>query len=62
VVSRVSLSVVLGAYGMSRNAPLSAMAVEVIGQRDEVAMPLRGHLGGQRILRAGCLARVPQLY
>ena len=46
---------------MPRNAPLSAMAVEATGQGDEVAMLLGGDRGRQRILRAGCLVRVPGL-
>jgi hypothetical protein len=51
----------LVALGLSPEAPLSVLAVEMIPQGSEPSEPLTGDLGTQRILRTSPLTPVPQI-
>lgn len=57
--SRLTVNTMLDMYGLKRNTPLSALAVELFNQVDSVVDPLGGDLGRQRILRTSCLVAVP---
>ncbi|KAH8707668.1 hypothetical protein GQ44DRAFT_763560 [Phaeosphaeriaceae sp. PMI808] len=56
-----SLTGMLSSYRLKSNTGLSAMAVELYEQTDNVSDPLGGDLGRQRILRSSCLVAIPSM-